>query len=47
MAFNAFLGGLPHRHKIVIAGNHDTTFDREFYRECLWQRFRHKQHHGA
>ncbi len=24
--FNAFLGTLPHRHKIVIAGNHDYCF---------------------
>ncbi|KAH9380728.1 hypothetical protein HPB48_008890 [Haemaphysalis longicornis] len=26
-AFNAFLGTLPHRHKIVIAGNHELSFD--------------------
>ncbi|MDH3214991.1 MAG: metallophosphatase domain-containing protein [Candidatus Krumholzibacteria bacterium] len=26
--FNDFLGGLPHRHKIVIAGNHDFCFQR-------------------
>lgn len=25
--FNEFLGRLPHRHKIVIAGNHEMTFD--------------------
>ncbi|XP_064594814.1 metallophosphoesterase MPPED2-like [Liolophura sinensis] len=25
--FNEFLGKLPHKHKIVIAGNHDLTFD--------------------
>jgi Icc-related predicted phosphoesterase len=25
-AFNHWLGGLPHRHKIVIAGNHDWAF---------------------
>jgi predicted phosphohydrolase len=25
--FNEFLGGLPHRHKIVIAGNHDFCFE--------------------
>ena len=24
--FNAFLGTLPHRHKVVIAGNHDFCF---------------------
>ncbi len=27
-AFNAFLGGLPHRQKVVIAGNHDFCFER-------------------
>jgi Icc-related predicted phosphoesterase len=27
--FNRFLGKLPHRHKIVIAGNHDFCFERE------------------
>ncbi|MBA3534089.1 MAG: metallophosphatase domain-containing protein [Ardenticatenales bacterium] len=26
--FNAFLGTLPHRHKVVIAGNHDFCFER-------------------
>lgn len=26
--FNAWLGRLPHRHKIVIAGNHDFCFER-------------------
>ena len=26
--FDEFLGGLPHRYKIVIAGNHDLLFDR-------------------
>lgn len=26
--FNAWLGALPHRHKIVIAGNHDWVFER-------------------
>jgi Icc-related predicted phosphoesterase len=25
--FNAWLGRLPYKHKIVIAGNHDRTFD--------------------
>lgn len=28
-AFNAFLGSLPHRHKVVVAGNHDFAFERE------------------
>lgn len=26
--FNRFLEGLPHRHKVVIAGNHDFCFER-------------------
>jgi predicted phosphodiesterase len=26
--FNAWLGTLPHRHKVVIAGNHDSCFER-------------------
>lgn len=28
-AFDRFLAGLPHRHKIVIAGNHDFCFERD------------------
>ena len=28
--FNAWLGTLPHQHKVVIAGNHDKTFDATF-----------------
>ena len=28
-AFNHFLGGLPHRHKIVIGGNHDHRLARD------------------
>ncbi|CAG9323350.1 unnamed protein product [Blepharisma stoltei] len=27
--FNNFLGRLPHRYKVVIAGNHDLSFDKE------------------
>ncbi|XP_022111967.1 metallophosphoesterase MPPED2-like isoform X2 [Acanthaster planci] len=33
VAFNAFLGQLPHRHKVVIAGNHEVTFDRQLMTE--------------
>ena len=29
LGFNKFLSSLPHRHKVVIAGNHDITFDLE------------------
>lgn len=25
--FNAWLGGLPHKHKVVVSGNHDLFFD--------------------
>lgn len=28
--FNTWIGALPHRHKIVIAGNHELSFDRTF-----------------
>jgi hypothetical protein len=38
--FNAWLGSLPHKHKIVIAGNHELTFDLDSYPQ-LWQRFCH------
>ena len=38
--FNAWLATLPHTHKIVIAGNHDLTFDLESYPQ-LWKRFHH------
>ena len=27
--FDAWLAGLPHRHKLVVAGNHDFLFERE------------------
>jgi Icc-related predicted phosphoesterase len=27
--FNAWLGGLPHRHKLVVAGNHELVFQEE------------------
>ncbi len=29
VAFDAWLGGLPHRHKVVIAGNHDFGLERD------------------
>ena len=28
--FNTWLGTLPHKHKIVIAGNHELSFDQKF-----------------
>jgi len=36
--FNNWLGKLPHKHKIVIAGNHDITFQEEYY-SAKWTRF--------
>src|SRR5262249_2167811 len=27
-AFDAWIGGLPHRRKVIIAGNHDFAFER-------------------
>jgi len=31
-SFNKWLGKLPHKHKVVIAGNHDISFHEEFFR---------------
>ena len=31
--FNAWLGTLPHKHKIVIAGNHELSFDETFMKK--------------
>jgi len=36
-AFNEWMGTLPHKHKIVCAGNHDITLDKEYY-EQHWKR---------
>ena len=38
--FGHFLTNLPHQHKVVIAGNHDLTFDTQNYDE-LYKDFRH------
>ncbi|RIB13944.1 Metallo-dependent phosphatase-like protein [Gigaspora rosea] len=35
-----WIKSLPHKYKIVIAGNHDTTLDKPFYEES-WNRFHH------
>ncbi|OQR84893.1 calcineurin-like phosphoesterase [Achlya hypogyna] len=40
LAFNAFLAKLPHRYKLVIGGNHESTFDRAYY-PTHWQRYGH------
>jgi len=31
MEFDSWMAGLPHKHKIVIAGNHDIDLDRDAY----------------
>lgn len=36
--FNNFLSTLSHRYKVVIAGNHDISFDLESY-DSLWPAF--------
>jgi len=33
--FDSFLKALPHQHKVVIAGNHDLSFDLESY-DSIW-----------
>jgi len=40
--FAAWLGSLPHARKLVIAGNHDLTFDEEAY-PALHKRFGHAE----
>lgn len=37
-AFNKWLKTLPHRHKIVIAGNHELSFDEKFA-TCFKKKF--------
>jgi len=39
--FNEWLGTLPHKHKVVIAGNHDVSFHPEYY-EKHWGAFHKK-----
>jgi len=40
ISFNEFIGKLPHKHKIVIGGNHDVTLDVPFYESGnTWRRF--------
>jgi len=45
--FNKWLGAQPHKHKIVIAGNHDITFDLKYYQEKGRQRFHRGRVHAA
>lgn len=37
--FFFFLGSLPYEYKIVIAGNHELTFDQEFMADLIKQDF--------
>ncbi|POM81037.1 Calcineurin-like phosphoesterase [Phytophthora palmivora] len=45
VAFNEFLGRLPHRYKLVIAGNHESSFDRTFYPQ-FWHQYGHCQEYN-
>ena len=40
--FNEWLGRQPHKHKIIIAGNHDLTLDRSSYTNSFAKRFGHR-----
>ena len=45
--FNRWLGTLPHKHKIVVAGNHDTSFDPSVVApgKRFWQQIQHPELH--
>lgn len=38
IGFTRWFASLPHKHKILIAGNHEITFDEDFY-DKNWTRF--------
>jgi len=42
--FNKWLGSLPHKHKLVIAGNHDVCMDAVSYDQYWDKDFRHKEY---
>ncbi|EGZ26024.1 hypothetical protein PHYSODRAFT_487565 [Phytophthora sojae] len=42
--FNDWLGTLPHKHKLVIAGNHDVSMDAVEYDQHWDKAFRHKEY---
>lgn len=44
--FCKFLQSLPHKHKVVIAGNHDLTLDEASYDET-WHRFQHPRRYNT
>ena len=45
--FNRWLGTLPHKHKIVVAGNNDTSFDPSVIspRNRFWEKLQHPEIH--
>ena len=45
--FNQWLGTLPHKHKIVVAGNHDTSFDPSVVApgKRFWEKLQHPELH--
>ncbi|KAI6656489.1 Metallophosphoesterase domain-containing protein 1 [Oopsacas minuta] len=45
--FNEFLGRLPHKYKIVIAGNHDISFETDKYSHLLWSTFSHPKKYNS
>eukprot|EP01065_Artemidia_motanka_P010802 TRINITY_DN15788_c0_g1_i1.p1 TRINITY_DN15788_c0_g1~~TRINITY_DN15788_c0_g1_i1.p1 ORF type:complete len:301 (+),score=70.93 TRINITY_DN15788_c0_g1_i1:67-969(+) len=44
--FVAWMKRLPHRHKILVAGNHDLTMDEASYPK-LWKVFRHPEQYDT
>lgn len=42
--FNSWLGTMPHRHKVVIAGNHDVSMDAVEYDQHWDKAFRHNEY---
>ncbi|KAK2581161.1 hypothetical protein KPH14_007968 [Odynerus spinipes] len=43
--FNSWIGNLPHKHKIVIAGNHELSFDPTFTHPFTMQTSGDRQKH--
>ena len=45
--FNQWLGTLPHKHKIVVAGNNDTSFDSSVIApgKKFWEKLQHPELH--
>ena len=39
--FCEWFSSMPHPHKILIAGNHDTTMHKAYYEETGWRKFHH------